>query len=414
MEKVNLAFVGLSKRGASLLNIVLDTMDDINVTALCDVYQDRVDEACDKVFKKRSIMPFKTLDYKELLKRSDIDAVIVATSWETHASICIDFMKAGIYTATEVGGASSIEEAWDLVRTYEVTGTPLMMLENCCYGKTELTVLNMVKQGIFGELIHAQGGYQHDLREEVACGVENRHYRLNNYMHRNGDLYPTHQLGPIAKWLSVNRGNRMISLTSMASKSRGINDWVRRHKGEDDPLANFDFAQGDIVTTMIKCAHGETILLIHDTSLPRPYSRGNRLQGTRAIWLEDNMSFHIDGVSPRKGWDHAWEPFEQYYKQYKHPIWKWYEEKGVVAGHDGMDYLVLRAFLESVMARTDTPIDAYDTATWMSITSLSEDSIAMGSLPVAIPDFTGGRWINRKAPIEGRYCLDKICDSKYY
>ena len=306
-KSVNLAFVGLSKRGSGLLNIVLQSMDDVNVTAVCDVYEDRANSAADAVMKKTSKRPFVTLDYKELLDRKDIDAVIVPSSWETHFDICIDFMEAGKYAASEVGGATSIDQCWQLVKTYERTKIPVMILENCCYGKTEMTVLNMVKQGVFGELIHAQGGYQHDLRAEVAMGRENRHYRLNNYLNRNGDLYPTHELGPISKWLSINRGNRMTYLCSMASKSGGINEWIKAHKGHDFENADRNFALGDVVTTMIKCAHGQTILLIHDTSLPRPYSRGNRLQGTKAIWLEDKMSFFIDGISPAKGWDHEWE-----------------------------------------------------------------------------------------------------------
>lgn len=413
-KTVNLAFVGLSKRGSGLLNIVLESMNDVNITAVCDVYEDRVNKAADDVMKKTNKRPFVTFDYRELLDRKDIDAVIIPTSWETHFEICIDFMKAGKYAASEVGGATSVDQCWELVKTYEKTKTPVMILENCCYGKTEMTVLNMVKQGVFGELIHAQGGYEHDLRAEVAMGRENRHYRLNNYKNRNGDLYPTHELGPISKWLSINRGNRMTYLCSMASKSAGINEWIKSRKGPDFENADFNFALGDIVTTMIKCAHGETILLIHDTSLPRPYSRGNRLQGTKAIWLEDKMSFFIDGVSPAKGWDHEWESFDKYYEQYEHPLWKWYRKNGLIGGHDGMDYLSLRAFLESVKNGTDTPIDAYDMAAWMSITCLSEESVAMGGHPVVIPDFTNGRWINRRPVIQGKYCLDEICENKYY
>ncbi len=413
-KNVNLAFVGLSKRGNGLLNMVLDSMDDVNITAVCDVYEDRVNKAALDVLSRRKTEPFKALDYKELLHRKDIDAVVIPTSWETHFDICIDFMEAGKYAASEVGGANSIDQCWQLVKTYEKTKTPVMILENCCYGKTEMTVLNMVKKGIFGELIHAQGGYEHDLRSEVAMGNHNRHYRLNNYKNRNGDLYPTHELGPISKWLDINRGNRMLYLCSMSSKSAGINEWIRSRKGNDFENADFNFALGDIVTTMIKCAHGETILLIHDTSLPRPYSRGNRLQGTKAIWLEDKMSFFIDGVSPASGWDHEWESFDKYYEQYEHPLWQWYRKKGLVGGHDGMDYLSMRAFIESVKNGTDTPIDAYDMAAWMSITCLSEQSVAMGGHPVAIPDFTNGRWINKRPVVQSKYCLDEVCNDEVY
>jgi hypothetical protein len=413
-DKVNVAFIGVSNRGLGLLKMVLDSMEDVNITAVCDLYADRTEMAKKTVTEKRGTVPFATQDYMEILKRDDVDAVITPSSWESHLDIVINAMNAGKYAACEVGGANSLDQCWELVKTYERTKTPAMILENCCYGKTEMMILNMVKKGIFGELIHAEGGYEHDLRKEVAMGNENRHYRLNNYKNRNGELYPTHELGPISKWLSINRGNRMLTLCSMASKSRGINEWIQTRKGPDYENAGYDFAEGDVVTTMIKCAHGETILLIHDTSLPRPYSRGNRLQGTKAIWLEDKMSLFIDGVSPSAGWDHSWETFEKYYEQYEHPLWKWYREKGLVGGHDGMDYLSMRGFIEAVKSGTQTPIDVYDMAAWMSITCLSEESVAMGGHPVAIPDFTNGRWINREQVQEGRYCLEKICPDDCY
>lgn len=312
-------------------------------------------------------------------------------------------MDSGKYAATEVGGGTSIEQCWELVRTSRRTGKPCMLLENCCYGREEMTVLNMVKQGLFGELVHAEGGYRHDLRDEVSLGRENRHYRLENYSNRNGDVYPTHDLGPIAKYLGINRGNRMLSLVSIASKARGLNEWNRIHKGEDCDLTHYHFSMGDVITTIIKCAHGETITLFHDTTLPRPYSRANLLQGTKGIWQEDKYGVYFDGVSPERD---VWEDLNAYYPKYEHPLWVKFRNDGVRGGHGGMDYLVLRAFLEAVKAGTQPPIDVYDTAAWMSITTLSEDSVAMGGAPVAIPDFTNGAWINREAPVRGTYSLD--------
>jgi len=282
-----------------------------------------------------------------------------------------------------------------------------MLLENCCYGREEMTIFNMVKKGLFGELIHAEGGYRHDLRSEICQGRENRHYRLDNYMHRNGDVYPTHDLGPIAKYFGINRGNRMLSLTSTASKSRGLNVWMREQKGADYDLANYPFAMGDVITTVIKCAHGESIVLFHDTSLPRPYSRGNLLQGTKGIWMEDKHGIYLEGISEKP---HVWEELNKYYDEHEHPLWKRFRQEGVKGGHGGMDWLVLRAFVEAVKEQRQTPIDVYDTAAWMAITCLSEDSVAMGSMPVAVPDFTNGKWISREAIVEGMYCLDKVCE----
>jgi hypothetical protein len=285
-----------------------------------------------------------------------------------------------------------------------------MMLENCCYGREELTVLNMIKKGMFGEIIHCEGGYEHDLRDEVALGHENRHYRLDNYMNRNGELYPTHELGPIAKYLNINRGNRMISLTAMSSKARGINAWIKENRGEDFENANFAFAQGDIVITCIKCAHGETIVLKHDTTLPRAYSRGNLVHGTKGIWSEDKCGCMFDGSCEGASWGHRFTDMNEFFPEHEHPLWKDYT---AVGGHGGIDYLVMRGFVEAVKAGTQTPIDVYDTASWMVISCLSEDSIAMGSMPVAIPDFTNGKWIKREPYVRSKYCLEEVCEDLF-
>ncbi|MFA6929974.1 MAG: Gfo/Idh/MocA family oxidoreductase [Lentisphaeria bacterium] len=408
-DKVRIAMVGISGRGSGLLGLLLE-MEDVEVLGVCDRYPDRLEKAAKQVQDASGVVPLAVSDYRRLLEDKNLDALITPSSWTSHAQICLDGMEAGKYVATEVGGATSIEQCWSLVRTSERTGKPCMLLENCCYGQEEMTVLNMVKKGLFGELIHAEGGYRHDLREEVCQGRENRHYRLENYMHRNGDVYPTHDLGPIAKYLNVNRGNRMLSLTSTASKSRGLNVWAKTNKGADHDLADYPFALGDVVTTVIKCAHGETITLFHDTSLPRPYSRGNLLQGTKGIWMEDKHGIYLEGLSEKA---HTWEDISKYYEQYEHPLWKRFHQEGVKGGHGGMDWLVLRAFVESVQKNQQTPVDVYDTAAWMAITCLSEDSVSMGSMPVAIPDFTEGRWIAREPVVKGTYCLEEVCEEYF-
>jgi predicted dehydrogenase len=406
--KVNLAVIGLGGRGRGLLKNLL-AMDDVEIKAVCDPFEDRLKMGVDIVAESGRPAAEGYADYRQLLARDDVQGVIIATTWITHAEIAIAAMKAGKYAAIEVGGAASLEECWDLVRTSEQTGIPCMLLENCCYGRDELAVMNIVKQGLFGELIHAQCGYEHDLRHEVALGKQNRHNRYNNYLHRNGELYPIHGLGPVSKTLNINRGNRLVTLTSMSSKARGIRQWATDKFGETSELAKTEFTQGDIVTTMIKCAGGETIMVIHDTTLPRPYSRAGRIQGTKGLWTEDNNSIHIEGRSP----EHKWESFSEYREQYDHPLWKEYINKGVRGGHGGMDYLVLRAFAESVRDNTQTPIDVYDTAVWMAITVLSEESVALGSAAVAIPDFTKGKWINREPAPSSKYQLDKIDESLF-
>ena len=410
-ETINVVFIGLGGRGYGLLNMVLDTMPDVNVVGVCDLYEDRTERAKEAVINKRGNTPVATLDYHELLKMEEVDAVITPSAWDAHVPICIDAMNAGKYVATEVGGAYSVDQCWELVKTYERTGVPCMMLENCCYGREELTVLNMIKKSMFGEIIHCEGGYEHDLRDEVALGHENRHYRLDNYMNRNGELYPTHELGPIAKYLNINRGNRMISLTAMSSKARGINAWIKDNRGEDFENANFAFAQGDIVITCIKCAHGETIVLKHDTTLPRAYSRGNLVHGTKGIWSEDKYGCMFDGsCAGTASWAHTFTDMNTFFPEHEHPLWKDYT---AVGGHGGIDYLVMRGFIEAVKAGTQTPIDVYDTASWMVISCLSEDSIAMGSMPVAIPDFTNGKWIKREPYVRSKYCLEEVCEDLF-
>jgi hypothetical protein len=244
-----------------------------------------------------------------------------------------------------------------------------------------MTVLNMIRQGCFGKIVHAEGGYQHDIRSLVAARDTGRQARFENYMHRSAEIYPSHELGPIMKYLDINRGNRFVSLVSSASKAAGMN----AYNGECAVL-------GDVTTTFIKCAGGESVVLTYDTTLPRPYSRAGRVEGTRGIWTEDNASVYLEGISD------TWEPFAKYLDDpsYEHPVWTQYRNEGVkTAGHGGMDYLIMREFTDCVRNDRPFPIDVYDAATIMITTVLSEQSIASGGRPVAFPDFTDGKWIKR-------------------
>lgn len=416
-EKVKIGFVGISGRGRSQLRELLNC-EGVIVPAVCDIYQDRANDGRDIVKEAAGYEPEVYLDYKEMIARDDLDAVACCTTWITHSRIAIDSMRAGKHVAIEVGGAASIEECWQMVRASEETGKFCMLLENCCYDRNEMALFNMVKQGLFGEIIHMEGGYRHDLRDEICLGRENRHGRLVNFEHRNGELYPTHQLGPISKVLGINRGNRFISLSSMTSKSRGLHEWIVANKGEDYDLASYKFNQGDVTTTMIKCANGETIVLTHDCSLPRPYSRAYMIQGTKGIYQEDGDGIYLEGISPVKEneWTHSFQNFQKdgYLDKYEHPLWKKYAIDGIHSGgHGGMDYLVLSAFAESVRLDAKPPIDVYDTAAWMAVTCLSEQSIAIGSAPVPFPDFTNGMWIEREHDRRGAFCLEEVCNEYF-
>ena len=402
---VVIGVIGLGARGSSIIKM-LAKMKDVRIKYLCDIYKDRTEAAQASVFHYTGYKPDIVTDYKVILADEQVQAVLILTSWETHIKMAVEAMNSGKYAGIEVGGAYDIKDCFSLVEAYENTGIPCMMLENCCYGKYELMVKNMVEKGMFGEIIHCSGGYMHDLRKEVAYGNENRHYRLRNYISRNCDNYPTHELGPIAKILKINKGNRMLSVYSISSKAKGLSHFINEEKKDDFDLCNTVFKQGDIITSVIRCQNGETITLTLDTTLPRFYSRGFSISGTKARYQEDGNLIFIDKKHnnfhflSRLFYNNA----ALYLRRYMHPIWKRFKKEGVKGGHGGMDYLVLRAFLEAVRDRTETPIDVYDSASWMAITALSEKSIIEDS-PIQIPDFTNGKWKDRK-PFEGKYSLD--------
>ncbi len=404
---VHIGVIGLGGRGCGQMTTLLQ-MPDVSVDMVCDVYQDRVEKGIGLVKKHAGNDAVGTTDYRDILKNPEIEAVCVFTSWETHIPIVIEALRAGKRPCMEVGGATSVRECWDMVRASEETGIPVMLLENCCYNLEELTLLRMVREGLFGTIVHCQGAYAHDLRDEVGEGDINRHYRQRHFLNRNAELYPTHELGPIAKVLNLNRGNRMVSLSSFASKACGLHEWLQEHR-PDSPLANAEVKEGDIVTTVITCAGGETIVLQHDCTLPRAYSRRGEIRGTKGAWQEDGRFIFIEGRSPVNPdyWTHEWESDKKYIEEYEHPLWKEYKEFGLRGGHGGMDYLVLRAFIESVQKGEQPPIDVYDAASWMAVTALSEESIANGGAPVAVPDFTSGRWLQERTDkATGMYALD--------
>jgi len=336
-----------------------------------------------------------------------LDGVVIATPWEWHKPMIIGSLDAGVkYVGSEVVIGITLQDHWDVVHAAEQHKANVMMLENVCYRRDVMAVLNMVRQGLFGELIHLQGGYQHDLRgvkltdakggvgaEFGEKGFSESKWRTNHSVYRNGDLYPTHGIGPVANYININRGNRFLSLCSYASKTRGLHNYIVKVGGENHPNAKVNFKLGDVVTTMIHCNNGETILLQHDTNLPRPYSLGFRVQGTNGLWMDVNKSVYIEGKSAK---DDAWDDAKTWLDKYDHPLWARWSKDTEGAGHGGMDFFVMHAFIESIKRKTPTPLDVYDAASWSAITPLSEQSIELGQQTVEFPDFTGGQWMNRK------------------
>ncbi|MBT8478179.1 MAG: Gfo/Idh/MocA family oxidoreductase [Gemmatimonadetes bacterium] len=403
-DRLRLGFIGMGGRGSWLLGLAI-RRDDTEIKAVCDIVPEKSQRAAEAVTEVGRAEPRQFTageeDYVNLLERDDIDAVIIATPWLWHTPMAIAAMERGKAVGVEVPAATTVQECWDLVETQEQTGMPFMMLENVCYRRDVMAVLQIVREGLLGEMMHLHCGYQHDLRAvkfnpgaEFGPGSNGEAvWRTYHSIHRNGELYPTHGIGPVANWLDINRGNLFVSLTSHATKTRGLHEYIVEQGGEGHPNADVRFKLGDIVTTMIQTRNGETIMVSHDTNLPRPYSLAFRVQGTRGLWMNDNRSIYIEGVSPEA---HRWEPFAGYQEKYDHPLWKRYAEDAEGGGHGGMDFFVMNAFVEAVKRGEPTPLDVYDAAAWSVIGPLSEQSIAMGNHPVAFPDFTRGQWAKRQ------------------
>jgi predicted dehydrogenase len=411
-SKIGLGFIGVGLRGQNHLEMAL-MRSDCEVVAIADpdpgMVADSLKLIDEKGKKKPTVYGNGNFDYLKLLQDKDVDAVVIASPWEWHTQQAVAAMQAGKYVAMEVCGGFSLDECWQLVNVHEATGTQLMFLENVCYRRDVMAVLQMVRTGLFGEMVHLEGGYEHDLRgvkfndgktpydsgvEFGEKGYSEAKWRTKHSVYRNGELYPTHGIGPVAMYANINRGNRFTHLVSMSSKSRGLHNYIVEHPkgGPNHPNAAVQFNLGDIVTTQIRCANGETVLLTHDTSLPRPYSLGFRVQGTKGLWMDVNKSVYIEGKTKA----HSWEAAQAWLDQYDHPLWKKYGADAKTAGHGGMDFFVFHHFVECAKLNIAPQIDVYDAATWLAITPLSEASIATGSTPQAFPDFTRGRWTERK------------------
>ncbi|MCG2461647.1 Gfo/Idh/MocA family oxidoreductase [Flavobacteriaceae bacterium F89] len=410
-EKLRLGFIGVGLRGTNHLHNAI-SRSDVEVTAICDIDPKRIDIALkmldDSGRKKPKTYGKNEKDYLNLLEDKNVDAVLIATPWLWHTRMAVDGMKAGKYSAVEVSASQTIEECWDLVNTHEQTGTHFMFLENVCFRRDIMAVLNMVRQDVFGELLHFRCGYQHDLRgvkfndgkEAYGRGVEfgekgisESKWRTKHSIYRNGDTYPTHGVGPIAVMCDINRGNRFLSMTSQATKAVGLHRYIVNVGGINHPNAKIKFRQGDIITSIIETANNETIIVTHDTNSPRPYSLGFRVQGANGLWEVDGNRIYIEGKS--ESYD-EWDNATEWLKKYDHPLWQKFGEEATGAGHGGMDYFVMKAFVESAINNIAPPIDVYDAAAWSAITPLSEASIENNGEPQEFPDFTRGQWVKRK------------------
>ncbi|HSW44163.1 MAG TPA: Gfo/Idh/MocA family oxidoreductase [Phycisphaerae bacterium] len=394
---VRIGVVGTGGRGTGLMQTLLK-LNGVEVPAVCDVNEASLKQAQDIVAAAGRKRPDGygdgPLAYQKLCERDDLHAVLITTPWELHTPVAIHAMQAGKYPAVEVPAAVTIEECWALVNTSEQTGVPCMMLENWSFRRDNLAVLNMIRKGLLGTMVHCHCAHSHDCIDHWFFDRQgNDRWPARYLINHNRDQYPTHSLGPVLSWLDINCGDVFGYLTATATDSRAINEYFARKFGPAHPSAKRKYAQGDIVTSVVRTKRGKSIAINYDMQLPRPYDNRWMVQGTLGIYNEQGSLVYLSGISPKY---HEWESFAPYQKEYDHTLWKSLQSDIGDLGHGGTDYIELQEFVKAVRAKTQTPIDVYDSVTMCCIIGLSELSIARGSAPVECPDFTRGKWQTRK------------------
>ena len=398
-----LGIIGTGGRGTDLLQTLL-LFPQVEISAVCDLDRDRAGQASGLVEKRSGKRPEiyagSERAWEGLVGRADLDAVIIATPWEWHARMAIAAMRSGKCPGVEVPAAITVEECWDLVRTSEQTGVPCMMLENVCYFENVMALLRMVREGLFGEVQHCEAGYQHDCRFLMFDEKGELTWRGQHAATKNGNLYPTHPLGPVAQWMGINRGDRLVSLTSLSTPAKALQYYAAKRFGPEHPAARREYALGDVNTTLLKTASGRTVTLYLNLLTHRPYDLILRLEGVRGIYLGTKDSICLERRDQESD---DWEPFAPYQEKYEHPLWKALRKPALESGgHGGAEYLMFHDFLKAVRSKAAAPQDVYDAAAWSAVFPLSIDSVAKGGQPVEFPDFTGGKWKGRPpVPVYG-------------
>ncbi len=391
METVRVAFVGVGGMGGAHVRNFLK-IDGVEIRAVCDVDEARAREVASWITDDGRAGP--TLytrgetDFVRMCETEELDLVFTATPWRWHVPVCVAAMENGKHAATEVPAAYTLEDCWRLVETAEARERHCVMMENCNYDRPEMMVFNLARQGLLGEILHAECGYLHDLRSIKFSETGEGLWRRQHSIERNGNLYPTHGLGPVANVMDINRGDRFSYLVSMSSPSRGLQDWARENYPAGHPKRSEQYILGDVNTALIKTAQGRTIYLSHDTNLPRPYSRIHTVQGTKGIFQGYPHRVHIEGMSE----GHSWQEWTELLDNYDHPLWKDLEEQSEGAGHGGMDYIEDYRLVKCLREGLPTDMNVYDAAALSAVSPLTEWSVANGSQPAPFPDFTRGQW----------------------
>lgn len=392
VKTVRFGVIGTGGRGSEMIREML-SLDGAEVRAVCDINRDAALTAAGKIEtasgKKPEVYTSGEHDFENLVRRDDLDFVYIATPWDWHVPMAVAAMEAGKHCGTEVPAATTIEDCFKLVRTSERTRRHCLIMENCCYGENELMVLNIIRAGLLGELIHGEAAYIHDLREELLRNRGEGLWRRLPHTVRNGNLYPTHGLGPVANYMGVNRGDRFDYLVSVSSLQKGLEVYRDANFPADDPKRREKYVEGDMNTSVIRTARGRTIVLQHDVVDPRPYDRVNLISGTKGVFRDYPPRIYLDGQPGAE----QFTSIDAYKEKYEHPLWqKSGEMARKMGGHGGMDFILLYRLAECMREGLPPDIDVYDAATWSAAGPLSERSVASGSEPVKFPDFTNGRW----------------------
>jgi predicted dehydrogenase len=397
-KPLRVAVLGTGSRGTDMIRISL-RLPGVRIAAVCDVSEasaTRAQTVVEQATGQRPV-PFTrgTEDYKRMLDSAEIDVVLVMTPQNQHAAQSIYAMKAGKHVGSETPVAYTLDECWELIETKERTGRRFMLLENYPWSRTRMMVLHMAHTGVFGDLTYGEGSYIHDTRNLAYEKDGSLSWRGEIARKYRGDIYPTHGLGPVSLWLGINRGDRYTTLVSMDTGTRGLQAYARERWGKDHPAAQTGFFQkGDTTVTMLRSANEKMVLLRYESGSTRPMGGWESLNGTKGSYdgSPAGESIHLAGRSPA----HTWERLDKYRDEYDHPFWKRDGTAASATGHGGGDYFVLREFYRAVAEDREPPIDVYDGVTWSAVLPLSGDSIRQGSKALDFPDFTRGRWKQKK------------------